>query len=176
VSIPTVSGDPGLWEQCFQGAKYLARLLEGMGMQAKLAMAEKTVHPCVLARLEVSPTLPTLVFYGHYDVQPAQELVRCSALYCIFDLSMIARMSCRNTTKHSYARGRQSRDMKFHAFKKYIIGYHAMNGEDWACLCAWFWQIQLLSRCVYAATIERVWRFHARPQSDQQGLCIPLLQ
>lgn len=76
VSIPTVSGDPELHEECFRGAKYLASLLEGMGMQAKLAAAENTVHPCVLARLEVAPDLPTLVFYGHYDVQPAQELVR----------------------------------------------------------------------------------------------------
>ena len=45
-------------------------------MQVKLALADDTSHPCVLARLEVQPDLPTVVFYGHYDVQPAQEPVR----------------------------------------------------------------------------------------------------
>jgi hypothetical protein len=82
VSIPTVSCDQALHEECFRGAKYLAGLLEGMSMQVKLAMADKSVHPCVLARLEVQPDLPTLVFYGHYDVQPAQELVRRQSLIC----------------------------------------------------------------------------------------------
>lgn len=75
VSIRTVSGDPQLNEEVFRGAKFLAGLLESVGMQVKLAQNVHTVHPCVLARLEVCPSRPTLVFYGHYDVQPAQELV-----------------------------------------------------------------------------------------------------
>ena len=33
VAIPTVSGDPALQEACFRGAKYIAGLLEGVGMQ-----------------------------------------------------------------------------------------------------------------------------------------------
>lgn len=76
VGIRTVSGDSQLHEEVFRGAKFLAGLLESVGMQVKLAQNVRTVHPCVLARLEVCPTRPTLVFYGHYDVQPAQELVR----------------------------------------------------------------------------------------------------
>lgn len=76
VGIRTVSGDPQLHEEVFRGAKFLAGLLESVGMQVKLAQNVRTVHPCVLARLEICPSRPTLVFYGHYDVQPAQELVR----------------------------------------------------------------------------------------------------
>jgi acetylornithine deacetylase/succinyl-diaminopimelate desuccinylase-like protein len=75
VNIPTVSGDPQLHEEVFRGAKFLASLLESVGMQVKLAQNVRTKHPCVLARLEVCPSLPTVAFYGHYDVQPAQELV-----------------------------------------------------------------------------------------------------
>ena len=33
VGIRTVSGDPELHEECFRGAKYVAGLLEGIGMQ-----------------------------------------------------------------------------------------------------------------------------------------------
>lgn len=30
--------------------------------------------PVVLARLESDPSAPTIVFYGHYDVEPAGDL------------------------------------------------------------------------------------------------------
>lgn len=80
VGIRTVSGDPQLHEEVFRGAKFLAGLLESVGMQVKLAQNVRTEHPCVLARLEICPSRPTLVFYGHYDVQPAQELVRTPAV------------------------------------------------------------------------------------------------
>lgn len=79
VGIRTVSGDPHLHEDVFAGAKYLAGLLESVGMQVKLAQNVNTVHPCVLARLEVCPNLPTVVFYGHYDVFYVGDDVRLPA-------------------------------------------------------------------------------------------------
>jgi hypothetical protein len=88
VSIRTVSGDSQLHEEVFRGAKFLAGLLESVGMEVKLAQNTRTVHPCVLARLEVCPSLPTIVFYGHYDVQPAQELV------CLVHLATVVCLWC----------------------------------------------------------------------------------
>lgn len=49
-------------------------------MQVKLAQNVNTVHPCVLARLEICPQLPTLVFYGHYDVFYVDDDVRAPLL------------------------------------------------------------------------------------------------
>jgi len=76
VRIKTVSGDPALAEECFRGAKYLAGLLESLGAEVKLAMSADSVHPVVLGRIVTCPSRPTVMFYGHYDVQPAHELVR----------------------------------------------------------------------------------------------------
>ena len=83
VRIKTVSGDPELAEECFRGAKFLAGLLENMGAEVKLAMSAESVNPVVLGRFITCPSRPTVMFYGHYDVQPAHELVRCSAVSAI---------------------------------------------------------------------------------------------
>jgi acetylornithine deacetylase/succinyl-diaminopimelate desuccinylase-like protein/predicted glutamine amidotransferase/WD40 repeat protein len=72
ISFPTVSGCEHHREDCWQGAKYLLSSLEGMGANAKLANLELGHNPIVLARFASTlDNAPTLVFYGHYDVMPA---------------------------------------------------------------------------------------------------------
>jgi acetylornithine deacetylase/succinyl-diaminopimelate desuccinylase-like protein len=56
-----------------RGAKYLARLLEGLGAEVKMSQCMEGKNPVVLGRLGKNPAYPTVVFYGHYDVQPAEE-------------------------------------------------------------------------------------------------------
>lgn len=68
-----MSNDPSLAEHCFRGAKFLLRLLESMGAEVKLAQPVEGKNPVVLGRIVVDPALPTVTFYGHYDVQPAHE-------------------------------------------------------------------------------------------------------
>ncbi len=73
IRIKTVSSDPSLSQDCFRGAKFLLRLLESMGAEVKLSQPVEGKNPVVLGRLGVDPSLPTVVYYGHYDVQPAME-------------------------------------------------------------------------------------------------------
>lgn len=46
--------------------------LEGLGFAAELV--ETPGHPFVLGRYEVDPAKPTVLLYGHYDVQPPDPL------------------------------------------------------------------------------------------------------
>lgn len=46
--------------------------LEGLGFAAELV--ETSGHPFVLGRYEVDPVKPTVLLYGHYDVQPPDPL------------------------------------------------------------------------------------------------------
>ncbi|KAI8475319.1 MAG: Zn-dependent exopeptidase [Monoraphidium minutum] len=62
-----------LRDECLRGAKYLARLLEGLGCEVRLAAHVEGKNPVVMGRLGFNPAHPTVVFYGHYDVQPALE-------------------------------------------------------------------------------------------------------
>ena len=49
-----------------------------------LAASLESVNPEVLGRfITCCPSRPTVMFYGHYDVQLAHELVRCSAVFVI---------------------------------------------------------------------------------------------
>ncbi|KAK9917148.1 hypothetical protein WJX75_001304 [Coccomyxa subellipsoidea] len=73
VRLKTVSSDPTLQEDCFRGAKFLATLLESLGAEIKLSRPVEDKNPVVIGRLGRNPDLPTVTFYGHYDVQPAME-------------------------------------------------------------------------------------------------------
>ena len=76
VRLRTVSADPApeTREDCFRGAKWLAALLESLGAEIKVVRpADDDRNPVVLGRLGRDPAKPTFTFYGHYDVQPAQE-------------------------------------------------------------------------------------------------------
>ena len=53
-------------------AALLVDMLSGLGMQAETIATEN--HPMVLARWEKKPGAPTVLLYGHYDVQPPDPL------------------------------------------------------------------------------------------------------
>jgi glutamine amidotransferase len=69
IRIRSVSADPALAEDCFRGAKFLARILESLGAEVKLARPVEGKNPVVLARLGTDPAKKTVTMYGHYDVQ-----------------------------------------------------------------------------------------------------------
>jgi acetylornithine deacetylase/succinyl-diaminopimelate desuccinylase-like protein len=53
-------------------AAMLAEMLKSLGMEAETVPTRN--HPMVLGRRNVSPDKPTVLFYGHYDVQPPDPL------------------------------------------------------------------------------------------------------
>jgi len=76
--IPSVSAQPAHAGDCRAAAEWAARDLQAMGFTATLC--ETAGHPVVLAEHPgpASPGLaddvPHLLYYGHYDVQPAEPL------------------------------------------------------------------------------------------------------
>ncbi|HXE55210.1 MAG TPA: dipeptidase [Tepidisphaeraceae bacterium] len=70
--MPSVSTKPEHAKDLQQCAKWLADKLTKMGLKAQVRPTGG--HPVVLAKNEHKPGRPTILFYGHYDVQPPEPL------------------------------------------------------------------------------------------------------
>ncbi|HZN64372.1 MAG TPA: dipeptidase [Tepidisphaeraceae bacterium] len=68
--IPSVSTQPQHAEDMVRCARSLSDTLGAAGLSA--AVRPTGGHPAVVARNEHRPGRPTVLFYGHYDVQPAE--------------------------------------------------------------------------------------------------------
>ncbi|MGC4191270.1 MAG: dipeptidase [Thermomicrobiales bacterium] len=67
--IPSVSTDPTHAGDVKAAAQWVADRLTRAGVPT-VTIAESPVHPAVIGRWDVDPAQPTLLIYGHYDVQP----------------------------------------------------------------------------------------------------------
>lgn len=72
LSFASVSTDPAREPDCLACAEWLKSHLEGIGFQAEILPTPS--KPCVFASWPGDPKKPTVLFYGHYDVQPADPL------------------------------------------------------------------------------------------------------
>ena len=76
--IPSISTDPEYAPQTRQAATWLAETLRDAGVQTvevlETGTAESPGHPVVFAEHHVSDDAPTVLVYGHYDVQPPDPL------------------------------------------------------------------------------------------------------
>lgn len=74
LSIPSVSTDPAYEPEIQRGAAWVADRLGSLGFTAETASSGGG-HPVVLGtHLEAGPDKPTVLFYGHYDVQPPDPI------------------------------------------------------------------------------------------------------
>ena len=71
--IPSISADSERKVDCERSAEYLAKEWRRSGLETRLIPMEKG-NPLVLAQRMVSPDRPTILVYGHYDVQPIKHL------------------------------------------------------------------------------------------------------
>ena len=73
--IPSVSTKPEHAPDMARCAQSLAGTLSKAGLRAEVRpTGGGKGHPLVLARNDHKPGRPTVLFYGHYDVQPAEPL------------------------------------------------------------------------------------------------------
>jgi len=72
--IPSISGLPEHADDCRAAATWLAAALETAGAE-HVSIEETTGNPVVYADwLHAGPDAPTVIVYGHYDVQPVDPL------------------------------------------------------------------------------------------------------
>jgi len=72
LKIPSVSTKPEHAQDMVQAAGQLQARLEAIGMEARVVETQR--HPIVYAERLGVPGAPTVLFYGHYDVQPPEPL------------------------------------------------------------------------------------------------------
>jgi acetylornithine deacetylase/succinyl-diaminopimelate desuccinylase-like protein len=70
--IESVSTDPAFAKHCRAAAEWLAKELSGLGLDA--GVRETKGHPMVVAHSKSPEAGPHVLFYGHYDVQPADPV------------------------------------------------------------------------------------------------------
>ena len=73
LKIPSVSADPAYAKDVFSMAKDLENRLTKVGLEEVRAY-ETAGFPMVYGQKIIDPSLPTVLVYGHYDVQPADPL------------------------------------------------------------------------------------------------------
>src|SRR6266446_3376273 len=71
--IPSVSAKSEHKPDIERGARWVADNLRGAGFKS-VEIVPTNLHPLVYAESLEAPGKPTILFYGHYDVQPAEPL------------------------------------------------------------------------------------------------------
>jgi len=80
VRFPTVGADPLHLRDCIQAATWLKKWLVGIGAEAELIVPQacgasfESSVPVVFAEVKGPEGAPTVLIYGHYDVQPPEPL------------------------------------------------------------------------------------------------------
>lgn len=73
IAFKSISAEPEFKEDCRNCAVWLQNYLTKLGFNNS-ALIETEEHPLVYADFQVDPDLPTVLIYGHYDVQPVGNL------------------------------------------------------------------------------------------------------
>ena len=72
LSMASVSTDPAFASEVRRAADWLVERMKQLGLTTRLVSTNK--HPIIIAESEPVPGAPTVLVYGHYDVQPPDPL------------------------------------------------------------------------------------------------------
>ena len=73
LKIPSISADPRFKKDVKKTAKWIENALNEIGCSS-VQIYETDGHPVVYGEIIVSENAPTVLVYGHYDVQPPDPL------------------------------------------------------------------------------------------------------
>lgn len=73
LKIPSISADSKYKEEVFRAADFVKNALVTAGAE-KAELCQTAGYPIVYAEKILDPSLPTVLVYGHYDVQPPDPL------------------------------------------------------------------------------------------------------
>lgn len=73
LKIPSISSDSSKKAEIIQAAEFLKEKFESAGVD-KVEICETAGNPIVYAEKIIDPSLPTVLIYGHYDVQPVDPI------------------------------------------------------------------------------------------------------
>jgi acetylornithine deacetylase/succinyl-diaminopimelate desuccinylase-like protein len=73
LAIPSISADSKYKKEVRQAAEFIANHLKKIGLD-KVLINSTAGHPIVTAEKQVAKNKPTVLIYGHYDVQPPDPL------------------------------------------------------------------------------------------------------
>ncbi len=73
LKIPSISADPAYKDDVAKAAEFISTQLTSCGAE-KVEVFPTAGHPIVYGEKIVDPALPTVLVYGHYDVQPPDPL------------------------------------------------------------------------------------------------------
>src|ERR1700760_1001528 len=73
---PSITADPAYAGECRKAAEFVRDWLERAGLQncRLIESSEPGAHPLVYGDWMNAPGQPTLLLYGHYDVQPPDPI------------------------------------------------------------------------------------------------------
>jgi acetylornithine deacetylase/succinyl-diaminopimelate desuccinylase-like protein len=74
LKIPSISTDAEYNDEVLRAAEWMADHLKGLGIENVEVMPTDGGHPVVYGDYLKKPGAPTVLVYGHYDVQPADPL------------------------------------------------------------------------------------------------------
>jgi acetylornithine deacetylase/succinyl-diaminopimelate desuccinylase-like protein len=74
LKIPSISTDSQYDPEVLRAAEWMASHLRGLGIENVEVMPTDGGHPVVYGEYLKKPGAPTVLVYGHYDVQPADPL------------------------------------------------------------------------------------------------------
>lgn len=72
ISFKSISTDIQFKDECVDTSEWLIRLFKNASFDVVIDNGEHT-NPLIMAKYVVDPSLETILIYGHYDVQPAQQ-------------------------------------------------------------------------------------------------------